>query len=91
MKIIQNASLHIIHCRTAKDYEPERAKKWDDITVCVNLCFGSNENTDHISAFSIPWKKMLTSKTTKSSYIFPKMDQLGLLEIHNNFGYCLFK
>ena len=84
-------SLHITHCHTTKDYEPERAKKWDDITVCVTLCFGPNENTDHIPAFSIPWKKMLTSKTTESSFIFPKMDQLGLLEIHKNFGYCLFK
>ena len=46
-------SLHITHCRTMKDYEPERAKKWDDITVCVTLCFGTNEKTDHTPAFSI--------------------------------------
>ena len=65
-------SLHITHCRTTKDYEPERAKKWDDITVCVTLCFGPNENTDHIPAFSIPWKKNVNFKNNRVFIYFPK-------------------
>jgi len=65
-------SLHITHCRTTKNYEPERAKKWDDITVRVTLCFGPNENTDHIPAFSIPWKKNVNFKNNRVFIYFPK-------------------
>ena len=65
-------SLHITHCRTTKDYESERAKKWDDITVCVTLCFGLSENTAHIPAFFIPWKKNVNFKNNRVFIYFPK-------------------
>jgi len=65
-------SLHITHCRTTKKYTPERAKKLDDIIVRVILCFGPNENTEDIPAFSIPQKKKIRFKHNHVFIHFPK-------------------